>query len=151
MRQVSKQKKTLSLGLGFIKIPPAQILTNFILSISISDIGVSRRKLIRNNKTKQKNTSQRNVCEGLFHTEQLQHAHLFQKRLQLRTRGKQERSTEYTEEVKWLYGSCIVFRCIEFNQSDFDKTITFMWLTIAHILLCLPGWKYYSVSLFYTR
>lgn len=67
------------------------------------------------------------------------------------TRGKQERSTEYTEEVKWLHESCIVFRCIEFNQSDFDKTITFVSLTIARILLCLPGWKYYSVSLFYIR
>lgn len=67
------------------------------------------------------------------------------------TRGQQERSTEYTEEVKWLHESCIVFRCVEFNQSGFDKTITFASLTIARILLRLPGWNYYSVSLFPIR
>lgn len=50
-------------------------------------------------------------------------------------RSKQEQSTEYTEEVKRLHESCIVFRCIEFNQSEFDKPIMFVSLTIAHITI----------------
>lgn len=48
-------------------------------------------------------------------------------------RCKQEQLTEYTEEVKWLQDSCILFRCIEFNQSDFDRPIMFVSLTTVHI------------------
>lgn len=75
---------------------------------------------------------------------------------EINVRCKQEQSTGYTEEVKWLHESCIVFRCTEFNQLDFDKPIMFVSLTIAHIkisslpFVCLTSRKYYSIFLFYT-
>lgn len=49
------------------------------------------------------------------------HLHRFQlfwKLSEINVRCKQEQSTEYTEEVKRLQDSCIVFRRIDFNQSD---------------------------------
>ena len=58
---------------------------------------------------------------------------------EINARCKREQSAEYTEEVKWLHESCIVFGCIKFIQSDFDKPITFVSLTIAHITVSSLG------------
>lgn len=49
--------------------------------------------------------------------------------------AKKEQSTEYKEEVKRLHESYIFLGCAEFNQSDFDKPIIFVSLTIARIVI----------------
>lgn len=67
-------------------------------------------------------------------------------------RRKQVQSTEHTEDAKLLPESWIVFRCVLFHQSDFDKPIMlafFRLALIAHSLarlflavqhpLCLTG------------
>lgn len=92
-----------------------------------------------------KSTAQRNVCREFPQLNNLTSAltsfsvvlKLWFRLLEINARCKQEQSTEYTEEVKWLNESCSVFRCIEFNQSDFDKPIMFVCLTIAHITISL--------------
>lgn len=54
---------------------------------------------------------------------------------QIDVRCKQEQSTKHTEGLKWLHESCTVFGSIQFNQPDFDKTIIFVFCTIAHIAI----------------
>lgn len=66
---------------------------------------------------------------------------------QINVRCKQEQSTKHKEGVKWLHESCTVFRSIQFNQPDFDKTIIFVFCTkrtsqspLSHAPFCLCAW-----------
>lgn len=88
-----------------------------------------------------KSLVQRNVCQAFSQLNSRSTYSVFNtsETLVLAFRNQCEMQTGTIDwihrRVRRLHESCIVFRCIEFNQSDFDKPIMFVSLTIAHITI----------------
>lgn len=49
--------------------------------------------------------------------------------------AKLEQANAECAEVKWLHESCVVSVPADFNESDFDKPIIFVALTMAHVAI----------------